>query len=331
MRARIPKTRIQIWKTGEYHFERAYGFVPFMNAYIHGDEEVRPVILVCPGGAYNTVCPNEGESVAEMYYNKGYQVFVLVYTTDITCTVPVRMQPMQDASRAMRLIRSRAAEFKADPSRVAITGFSAGGHLAASLCVHYGDVSDPDEDLNRISNRPDAGILCYAVIDCINRTHGGTAVALLGPDATKEELTYMSLHTQVTKDTPPCFIWHTATDQCVDVAHSYKFAKACRAAGVPYAHHVFSTGLHGLSLADDMWIRRDWPDVELFEQTDIEVKLVKSGAISYSENSAMIDNFLKYDTVEETLYLTLGSDNRPNEEVSVWPEIVEKWLRAILK
>lgn len=166
--------RYNIWEEGEYSYPMACGFVPNLMSYLHEDrEETRACVLVVPGGGYAVVSPTEGEIVAKRFYEKGYQTFVLTYTTNLLGNEPLRLQPLQDVSRAVRYLRKHAEQFGIDAKKLVLCGFSAGAHLCGSLCVHYGDVDDQGtyED---VSNRPDAAILSYPVI-----TSGEKPIAVL--------------------------------------------------------------------------------------------------------------------------------------------------------
>lgn len=204
-------------------------------------------IVVCPGGGYGGLAPHEGAGYAEWLADNGIAAFVLKYRLGSKGYRHPAM--LNDAARAVRLTRSKAAEWKIDPKRVGIIGSSAGGHLTSTLLTHFdagkGDAADPVE---RESSRPDLGILCYAVITMGDNTHAGSKKNLLGenPDPALVEL--LSNEKQVTKDTPPCFIWHTYEDQAVKVENSLAFASALRAAGVPFDLHVYQKGKHGIGL-----------------------------------------------------------------------------------
>ena len=158
-----------------------------MVSYIHEDDEIRPGMLVVPGGAYRYASPSEGHMVAEEFYREGYNVFVLAYTVNCLDT-PLKMQPLKDISRAVRIIRKYAVRCHIAPDRIAVCGFSAGGHLCGSLCVHWGDVSDPAGDYAEVSNRPDAALLCYPVINSGKYANRASFLALLGEDPDEEEL-----------------------------------------------------------------------------------------------------------------------------------------------
>ena len=320
--------RILIWQEGEYQYPAAYGFVPFMISYIHEDKQIRPGMVVVPGGAYRGVSPSEGHIVAEEFYRAGYNVFVLVYTVN-PVDEPLKLQPLNDISRAVRMVRSRAEELHIDSSHIAVCGFSAGGHLAASLCVHYSDIEDKDPVYGAFSNRPDAAILSYPVITSGTYTHGESMIALLGEEADEEELEYMSLEKHVTKDTPPCFLWQTVTDEAVPVENSYLFAMACRREGVPFAHHVFSDGVHGLSLATEQWLERDFGHPYTMEQIKLLTDAVMRGETPYTEEQGReimhatgLDGSKKEKWDPETkekIRITL-------REVGVWPKLAESWL-----
>lgn len=196
--------RIEIWKKEEYHYPAAHGFIPVMFSYIHEDEKKHPAMIIAPGGAYREVSPSEAHLPAMEFYGAGYNVFVLEYTINQLDEAPLKMQPLHDISRAIRMIRSRAEEFHIRPDRIAVCGFSAGAHLCGSLCVHNKDVEDPEEAYQNISNRPDAAILSYPVITSGKYAHRDSFVALFGKEPSEQELDYMSLENHVTKDTPPC-------------------------------------------------------------------------------------------------------------------------------
>lgn len=248
--------RIELWHKEEYHYPAAHGFIPIMVSYIHEDELMHPAMLVVPGGGYRLVSPSEAHLVAMEFYQAGYNVFVLEYTVNPLDEAPLKLQPLKDISRAMRMIRFRAEQLHILSDQIVVCGFSAGGHLCASLCVHGADIEDPDEKYQKFSNKPDAAVLSYPVITTGKYTHKDSFVALFGKNPTKKELEYMSIEKYVTKEIPPCFIWQTATDGTVPVQNSYLLAQKCLEEGVPFAHHVFSEGVHGMSVATEDWLER---------------------------------------------------------------------------
>ncbi len=317
----ITKT-YQIWKQEEYSYEHAFGFVPNITSYLHEDEEKRPCILVVPGGAYCVVAPSEGEPVALKFYEKGYQAFVLTYTINFIQTVPLKLQPLRDISRAVRYIRKHAKEFAVAEDKLTVCGFSAGGHLCGSLCVHYGDIQDPSEEYSGISNRPDSAILSYPVITSGEKAHRGSFIALLGEDATPEELEYMSLEKQVTGQTPPCFLWATATDETVPVENSGMYIRACREKGVPCAFHMFSRGRHGLSLADDDWANGVHMNLYTEEQLVRVMRKVQSKEVTVPER-------VQKEWEEEEKQQKEGNLRVPEPEVAVWPELADAFLKKL--
>lgn len=314
----------QIWKTEEYSYEHAFGFIPKITAYLHEDDVKRPCILVVPGGGYCVVSPTEGELVALKFYEKGYQTFVLTYTVNLLQTVPLKLQPLKDISRAVRCIRSRADEFAVDENRLAVCGFSAGGHLCGSLCVHYEDVQDTAEEYRGISNRPDAAILSYPVITSGEKAHRGSFISLCGNDATPEELEYMSLEKQVAEQTPPCFLWATATDETVPVENSEMFEQACREKGVTCAFHMFSQGRHGLSLADEDWANGVHMNPYTTEQMANVIEKVMAGELPMAE--PLQREFEKGERRQKE-----NKIGDPNPEVAVWPELADAFLRGVFR
>ena len=156
--------RFSIWEDGEYTWSQGYGFVPFLTGYLHEDNKERPCVLVVPGGAYYIASPTEAGIVALDFYHKGYQTFVLTYTTNLLGTIPLKDQPMRDLARAVRIVRSRSKEYGIKPDCIATCGFSAGGHLTASEGVHYNDIEEKNPLYSNVSARPDAMLLCYPVI-----------------------------------------------------------------------------------------------------------------------------------------------------------------------
>lgn len=319
------KYRMDIWMPEEYHYPLAYSFIPNIVALLHDDSQVRPCMIIAPGGAYCFLSPTEGEIIAERFYDWGYNTFVLSYTTDLTMTQPLKRQPMQDISRAIRLIRSMADGLHIDPDRLAICGFSAGGHLCASICVHHMDIQDPNPDLQQYSNRPDAAILSYPVISSGACTHKDSMGALLGDHPTEAELDYAANERNVSSQTPPCFLWHTITDASVPVENSLLFADACKKNGVPYALHLFSDGPHGLSTADDIWVEESWKADYVLEQAYAIMDQVEQGKLSVTSSRGCLNDFMKHGrNVARGIFL---ANAVPNKEVAVWPQIAHGWLQ----
>jgi acetyl esterase/lipase len=205
--------------------------------------------VICPGGGYGGLAGHEGEDYA-LYLNRlGIAGFVLKYRLGSAgYRHPVMLG---DAARAIRLVRARASEWRVDPLRVGIMGSSAGGHLASTVVTHFdaGDSGSADP-VERWSSRPDLGILCYAVITMGEFTHRGSRQNLLGPDPDPELVRELSGELQVTRSTPPCFVWHTWEDPAVPVENSLQFAAALRREGVPFDLHVYEKGPHGIGLRD---------------------------------------------------------------------------------
>jgi dipeptidyl aminopeptidase/acylaminoacyl peptidase len=168
---------------------------------------------------------------------------------------------MQDVQRAMRIIRTRSAEWHVDPARIGVLGFSAGGHLASTAATHFdagtAGASDP---IDRASSRPDFAILAYPVITMrVPITHGGSRTNLLGDSASAALVDSMSNELQVTAQTPPTFLFHTADDGAVPVENAELFADALHKAGVPVELHIFEHGNHGVGLAPTNPALSQWP------------------------------------------------------------------------
>lgn len=322
-----------IWKDGEYNYEAAYGFTPNVYSYLHDDDKVRACMMIVPGGGYCMVCNVEGEPMAKVAYDAGMNVFVLTYTTDITMSVPLKMQPLNDISRAIRYIRANAERFHIDPTKLSICGSSAGGHLCASITTHFDDVKDIDSLYNQYSNRPDGTILCYPVITSGPKTHIYSMQALLGYEPAKEELEYFSCEKQVSENTPPCFIWQTVEDDAVPVENSMMFASALKEKNIPYAYYAFPHGGHGLSLNNAETRSGIFGGPYTFEQVDKAVEAVRLGkGINVSaqrKDELMIQFFgnvegIKDENAEPVIY------THPFfEDVAMWPKLCEIWLKRM--
>jgi len=209
-------------------------------------------VVICPGGGYSQLAAHEGADYARFLNEQGVAGFVLKYRLGSGgYRHPIMLQ---DAARAVRIVRARAGEWHVDPKQIGIMGSSAGGHLASTLLTHYdaGDTNSPDV-IERQSSRPDFGILCYAVITMGQFTHQGSKNNLLGRDPSPELVRSLSNELQVTRDTPPCFIWHTWEDTAVPVENSLQFAAALRQAGVRFDLHLYQKGGHGMGLGTNTW------------------------------------------------------------------------------
>jgi acetyl esterase/lipase len=222
--------------------------IPTLTAFLPAPEKATgAAIVICPGGGYGGLAAHEGAGYAEWLADNGIAGLVLKYRLGSKGYRHPAM--LNDAARALRLSRAKASEWKIDPKRVGIMGSSAGGHLASTLLTHFdtGQADNPDP-IERLSSRPDVGILCYAVISMGPNTHGGSKKNLLGENPAPELIELLSNEKQVTKDTPPTFLWHTWEDKAVKVENSLDFAAALQRAGVPFDLHVYQKGGHGMGL-----------------------------------------------------------------------------------
>ena len=202
----------------------------------------RPAILILPGGGYAWCSRREADPVAMQFLQAGYNVFTLYYTCRSDETVPaLRWQPLIDAAGAILHIRRNAEQFGTDPAKIAICGFSAGGHLALSGAV----LDIPGE---MAQQRPNAVILGYPVITAGEFAHRGSFVQLAGSEDAAAQQAF-TLEDKVTSDTPPVFVWHTMEDKTVPVENTLLLLAALRRAGVPCEAHLFEKGAHGTSIS----------------------------------------------------------------------------------
>ena len=210
-----------------------------------------PAMIVCPGGGYGALAANhEGRQVANFLNSLGMAAFVLRYRLGPRYHHPVELG---DVQRAIRTVRSHAREWRLDPSRIGVMGFSAGGHLAMTASTWFERANSTAEDpVDRESSRPDFAVLGYPVISMTAAwTHQGSKRNLLGevpdPDLAKR----LSGELAVQKDTPPTFIFQTNEDTSVPAENAVQYYLALRQAGVPAEMHVFEKGAHGVGLAND--------------------------------------------------------------------------------
>ena len=211
-------------------------------------DRIRPTVLICPGGGYSWLSMREAEPIAMQMLAQGFHAAVLRYHV-----APHRFPTaLAEVACAVAHLRSHAAEYGVDPEKIVVAGFSAGGHLTASIGVFW-----DREWLTEYTGctpeeiKPNGLILSYPVITSGEKAHRGSFNNLLGEGTTEEQLESVSLEKQVTSAVPPTFIWHTVGDRLVPVENTLLFTTALQNAGVKFEMHVYPQGVHGLALATD--------------------------------------------------------------------------------
>ena len=232
---------------------------PSLTLYPTDRPTVRGGVLICPGGGYWKHAGHEGRDIAEFLAAAGFDCGVVLYRL-----APDHKHPemIHDAMRAMRMMR---ADDRIKARKIAVLGFSAGGHLASTLATMPEAFPNENDDLaGSHAARPDAAVLCYPVIDMAGEaTHEGSHHALLGEEASRELREKLSTHRQVDGQTPPTFLWHTVEDEPVPVENGLLFARACRGAGVPFEMHLYENGKHGLGMAQGLPGVESWVELAM--------------------------------------------------------------------
>ena len=225
------------------------------------DKAIGTAIVICPGGGYGDLAmDHEGTQIADWLNSNGIAAFILSYRHHGRgYSFPA---PMQDAQRAMRIVRGRADEWNIDPERIGIIGFSAGGHLASSIGTHFkNEYYEAKDGFDKISCRPDFMILVYPVITMENTyTHKGSQVNLFGRNADPNLIESYSNEKQVTPETPPTFLVHSNEDTAVPAENSVNFYLALRKAKVPAEMHIYLKGGHGTGIEKRHGVISTWSD-----------------------------------------------------------------------
>jgi acetyl esterase/lipase len=247
--------------------DRAYTGItrPTLTAFVPAEPNGAAVI-VAPGGAYmRVVFDKEGADVAKAFGARGVTVFVLKYRLPGEGHDRAADVPLEDAQRAVRLVRANAADWKIDPNRIGFAGFSAGGHLSATLATRFGaPVYAPVDAADRLSARPDFSILVYPVISMeTGLTHADSRKMLLGPAPDAAAIAKASADLAVTAETPPTFLAVAHDDSGVDPANTIRYYLALKAAKVPAELHVFPTSDHGFGIRFAKGAARQWPELAL--------------------------------------------------------------------
>jgi acetyl esterase/lipase len=208
--------------------------------------------VICPGGGYAALAPHEGFHYALWLNEQGIAAFVLEYRLGTGGYRHPAM--MQDVQRAIRYVRANAEKWGLDPNRIGVMGSSAGGHLASTALTHFDSgESGAADPVDRVSSRPNLGILCYPVITMGPDTHAGSKSNLLGDNPDPNLVELLSNEKQVKSDTPPTFIFHTVEDSAVKVENTMEFAAALRRRGVSFELHLYPKGAHGMGLGSAQW------------------------------------------------------------------------------
>ncbi len=235
----------------------------------------KPALIICPGGGYDYCSVREAEPVALRFVSYGIVSFVLEYSC-VQKPFPINLLEL---AAAVKYVRENAEKFDVDPGRIYVCGFSAGGHLAGSLAVHWNKPfayepfgAAPDEI------KPDGAVLCYPVITSGEKRHDGSIRNLIGDAPSDEARRLVSLEKQVDGDTVPAFIWCTADDGTVPAANTLMFASALSENGIPFACHIFPEGVHGLAMCDDSTANYDGHiNPECAEWARLAVEWIKKG------------------------------------------------------
>ncbi len=232
--------------------------IPGYMFFSAGTDVLKPCVVICPGGGYRILASeHEGTDVAKYFNSIGMHALVLKYRIPSDeHQADKKIAPLQDAQRAVQLVREHAKDWKVDPNKVGIMGFSAGGHLASSLAVHYDDIKIKEN--RKISVRPDFQILGYPVISFSKFSHVGSRKNLLGKDSTESMMNYFSNEMHVNSNTPIAFLVHAKDDKVVPIENSHVYVDALKSNGVEAELFVYETGGHGFGMINktspESWI-----------------------------------------------------------------------------
>jgi len=233
--------------------------IPGYMFFSAGTDAPKPCVVICPGGGYRILASeHEGTDVAKYFNSIGMHALVLKYRIPSDEHQPdKKIAPLQDAQRAVQLVREHAKDWKVDPNKIGIMGFSAGGHLASSLAVHYDDIKIKEN--SKISVRPDFQILGYPVISFSRFSHVGSRKNLLGKDSTESMMNYFSNEMHVNANTPIAFLVHAKDDKVVPIENSHLYVDALKSNGVEAELFVYETGGHGFGMinktSSESWIQ----------------------------------------------------------------------------
>lgn len=220
-------------------------YLPYNMSEMSRQNTKRPCMVVCPGGGYVMCSQRESEPIALHFLPEGFNVFVITYSV-----APHRFPTqLREVAALMELIYANSEKWNCDTEKIAIIGFSAGGHLAA----HYSTMFDCKEvrEIFPESKPVNASVLSYPVITATPvSSHRGSFINLLGHDLNEKEIRYFSCEYNVKETTPPAFLWHTAEDDCVPVVNSLLYAKSLAEKNIPFELHIYPHGVHGLSTCD---------------------------------------------------------------------------------
>ncbi|NMD89275.1 alpha/beta hydrolase [Victivallis vadensis] len=255
-----------LWSSLRPALNRKNDFEPYMNCYLLDDDKIHGAVIIFPGGGYQEkMMSYEGEDVALKFNTLGFHTFVVNYRCGRDAYLfPA---PQEDALRSIKLVRGHAEEWNIDPGQIAAAGFSAGGHLACCTATMFDAIRAENGDCHdAVSARPDAVILCYAVVSAFagNNRHLGSFRNLLNTDhAAESTLHELSCEKHVRPDSPPAFIWHTAADQIVSWENAIRLAEAYKKQHLTFELHIYPYGPHGLGMGttEEFAEVRSWPEL----------------------------------------------------------------------
>ena len=250
--------RIKIQVQGSEDYAHLDTYV--LGRYLDDDPNPKkPLVLICPGGAYKMTSNREAEPIALQFNSIGYHAAVLRYS----CKPAVYPTALLEVAKCVQFIREKGEEWGVDTEKILVMGFSAGGHLAASYGVFWKELEESTKlGAGNVSLEPNGLILCYPVISTQEAiAHTESIQNLLG-SAYEEKREKMSLENQVGPWVPQTFIWHTFTDETVPFWNSLAFVEALGKSNVPVEFHLYPQGVHGLSLATEGIKRLDGSGVE---------------------------------------------------------------------
>ncbi len=252
----MERKQFKLWENATPFYNESYGQPePTLTWYPAEAEEPRGCVIVFPGGGYGMRVEHEGKAISEMLNKHGFHSFVLNYRI-----APYKHPaPLEDALRAVRFVRYYADSFGILKNKIAVMGFSAGGHLAVTAAEKFDYGKSEGDEIDRQSSRPDAAVFCYSMCTLLGEYKNKITVKnLLGTDEPTDIAYNLSGELNARGDMPPCFIWHTFGDTVVPVQNSLMLADALRKKNVPLEMHLFPDGPHGLGLAEKIPHTAQW-------------------------------------------------------------------------